>query len=140
VGYDIAKTVNGIARSPEELVALVKDKLTGIVGEENTKAYAGQFHFAIAVHSIECWLLPFWGKAHEADGITTCKQRVDNGLAREKLAGLHKDDVRTYAGASADFRKKARLLDAAKLQTSLGLFCHSLQTIGVNPPEGKTNL
>jgi hypothetical protein len=135
VGYDIQKTFNGVARTPEELVGLVKAKLQHVIGPKDEAAYPSKFHFAIAVHGVECWLLPIWGRHQESDEIHNCKQRVDNGLGRANEAGLRKDDVRTYASASSDFRKKARLLEAAQSQKSLKLFCDSLQGIQVARPD-----
>lgn len=128
-GFDIPKTDGGTARSPEELVFAVCEKLRAMIGKEDLDTYAGRIHFAVAVHGIECWMLPFWGRDEEADAILTCKQRVDNGLGREKLSGLKKDDVRTYSSASSDFRKRKRLLEAAKKQKSLGLFYESLSSV-----------
>jgi hypothetical protein len=133
-GYDIAKTVNGVARSPEELVSLVKAKFTRIISDPDIANYSDRFHYAIAVHGIECWLLPLWGRPQESDAILSCKQRVDNALGRANEAGLRKDSVSTYSRASSEFRKKGRLLEAANSQKSLGLFCESLQGIG-NPPK-----
>jgi hypothetical protein len=129
-GYNVPKTINGIAHSPEDLVNLVKVKLRNIIGN-NATVYPEGFHYAIAVHDIECWLLPLWGKPQEVSNINTCKQRVDNGLAQAKLAGLRKDDVRTYVSASSEFRKRSRLLEAAKSQKSLQLFCDSLVSIKI---------
>jgi hypothetical protein len=128
-GFDVSKTVDGSARSPEEIVDAVRKRLMDIIGAEDLETYAGRFHYAIAVHDIECWLLPLWGKPTEADAIHTCKQRVDNGLARAKEPGLHKDRVETYENASREFRKRKRLLEAAGSQKSLGVFCNSLNGI-----------
>jgi hypothetical protein len=117
------------------LVDLVKGRFQRIIGPEDEAAYSGRIHYAIAVHSIECWLLPIWGRQQDKDAIHNCKQKVYNGLGQAKEAGLRKDDVRTYASASSDFKKKARLLEAAASQTSLKLFCDSLQGIRVAPPD-----
>jgi hypothetical protein len=130
-GFDIAKSVNGTAQSPEELVLAVRAKLMELIGEKDLEEYSGQFHCAIAVHSIECWLLPLWGRAQEADEIHNCKQRVDNGLGRANREGLRKDNVRTYAGASSEFRKRAKLLEAAQSQKSLAMFCEPLTQVAL---------
>lgn len=128
-GFDVAKTANGKAIPPKELVLAVRERLAAVIGEDDLREYSGRFHFAIAVESIECWLLPLWGKADEFANIHNCKQRVDDGLARAKSAGLRKDDVRTYLAASAELRKRKRLLETAKSQKSLELFCDSLGQI-----------
>jgi hypothetical protein len=131
-GFDVPKTANGATCSPEELVIAVRKRLMEIIGTEDLETYAGRFHCAVAVHELECWLLPLWGKATEFDGIHTCKQRVDNGLGRANEPGLHKDRVETYTNASGEFRKRRRLLEAASSQRSLELFCDSLNGILVS--------
>jgi hypothetical protein len=128
-GFDVPKTLNGVTRTPDELVSAIVERLTKIIGEEDMRTYSGRLHFAIAVHGIECWLLPLWGRAQEAGAILSCKQRVDNGLGRAKRSGLLKDDVRTYSSASSEFRKRKRLLEAADAQTSLGIFLASLTAV-----------
>jgi len=130
--YNIPKMANGVARSPEELVALAIDRLKSIIGPLDLESYSGRFHFAIAVHQIECWLLPLWGRERERDEVNNCKQRVDDGLGRANRPGLRKNDVRSYSAASADFRKKKDLLQATNHQTSLRLFCESLARISTN--------
>jgi hypothetical protein len=128
-GYDIPKCVNGVARSPSELVELVRQKLAAKIDPADLQQYSKRFAFAIAVHGIECWLLPLWGRSQEQTVIHNCKQRVDSGLTRANRAGLRKDQVRSYYDASAEFKKKANLLEAAKSQVSLELFCHSLESL-----------
>lgn len=128
-GFDVCKTVNGVALTPEQLVQAIRVRLNAIIGTQDLQTYAGRFHFAIAVHDIECWLLPLWGRPNERGSVHTCKQRVDNGLTRAKKRGLHKDDVLSYARASSAFRKRKQVLGAAAAQKSLALFCDSLVAV-----------
>lgn len=94
--------------------------------EGDYELYAGKIHFAIAIHSIECWLLPFWGRNNERGKVLTCKQRVDSGLSRNGEAGLRKDLVETYRKASRGFRKRSDIARAAQAQESLSLFLQKM--------------
>jgi predicted ATPase len=132
-GFDVPKIVDGSTRTPEQLVTAVRERLFEIIGPTDLNAYTGRFFCAVAVHHVECWLLPLWGKLTELDGTHTCKQRVDNGLGRAKEPGLHKDRVETYSNASRHFRKRKHLLEAAASQRSLQLFCESLGGVPTGP-------
>jgi hypothetical protein len=49
---------NGELLTPEQLIAKVVNKFRSLIGEDFYDQYADKIIFAIAVHSIECWLLP----------------------------------------------------------------------------------
>ncbi len=46
--------------SPEQLIEQVINKFKGLIGEPFYNECANRIIFAIAVHSIECWLLPLY--------------------------------------------------------------------------------
>jgi len=128
-GFDVSKTEQGQALTVENLIKAIRTKLEHAIGEDDIQKYSGRFHFAISVHSIECWLLPLCGNPQELECIHNCKQRVDNALTRSNKDGLRKDDVRTYARCSAPFRKRKKIFDAIDHQKSLASFCDSLALI-----------
>lgn len=59
-GYDIPKYEAGQELTPEALIARVIDKFKGLMSEVFYQGYQARIIFAIAVHSIECWLLPLY--------------------------------------------------------------------------------
>jgi len=125
-GYAIEKTLNGKSRPPEELFQLVKSKMQDQIGEEDFSLYSDKFLFAIAVHSVECWLLPLWGREDEMSSVSTCFQRVNRGLKRANQPLLKKDDTLSYSQASSPYRKHKTLMRAAKIQRSLEIFVSSV--------------
>lgn len=58
--YDVPQHENGKAVSPEQLIEKVIEKFKGLIGERFYEQYKDRIIFAIAVHSIECWLLPLY--------------------------------------------------------------------------------
>lgn len=132
--FDVPHALPGEVFSVAGLVRRVREKFEGIIGPDDLSLYQGRFHFAISVHSIECWLLPLWGWEEEHSHPYACKHKVDLGLGRAKLAGLHKDRPSTYRQASGDFRKRKELLKCAKHQESLSAFLASLEGACLSPP------
>lgn len=61
--YDVKNTdTSGAVLSPHQLVADVIKKFQGLIGQPFLTQYGERLIFAISVHSIECWLLPIFGK------------------------------------------------------------------------------
>lgn len=59
-GFDVAHKANGRTREPSDLIAAVIDRLTREMGEEFWRECATRVVFAVAVDSIECWLVPLF--------------------------------------------------------------------------------
>jgi hypothetical protein len=128
-GFDVPHTLNGRALTVEELSIAVRARLEAIIGYEDLQAYEGRFLFAVCVHSVECWLLPLYGRAYEVSEIRNCKYRVDAGLRRQNRPRLNKNDVATYANASAQYRRRRTLLRDGTKQASLSIFLASLTDV-----------
>ena len=60
---------NGQLISPEHLIERVIAKFREIIGEDFYDQYAEKIIFAIAVHSIECWLLPLHSQEAKSETI-----------------------------------------------------------------------
>lgn len=135
-GLEISKTgEGGIAHSAQFLAEKIREKLSQIIGKEDMDTYRDRFLFAIGVHSLECWLLPLYGKHNEASNIMSCKVRVDRGLKREKMQGLNKSDIRTYHAASSPYRRFKVLSEVSHLQQSFDIFVKELITLDKNLDE-----
>ena len=76
----------------EELRLAVRNRLIEAIGIEAFDSRKHQIHFAIAVHSLECWLLPLYGsRRSDANRITGCEKRLAtlaaaNGMTFQKTA------------------------------------------------------
>ena len=88
--------------------------------------------FAIAVDSIECWLLPLLVEGKKAAKTTGCSKTANDALAKanEKtlaVPGLAK--IRAYSDASKGYRKRKTLDKLRGENPSLELFVKQLDAI-----------
>ncbi len=119
-GFGVPLTYEGSDRSYTELiadcVALLRDKLGASYDEASDR-----FIFAIAVHSIESWLiLCLFGK----DETKNAFYRLNRQLVKETGRTLKKD-ARSYRALTYDIKRKSlnRLVDGGH---SLGVFLQKL--------------
>ena len=128
--------------TPRELAGRVVEKLTGIIGAAVYARHKDRFLFAVAVHGIECWLLPLLfpnqNSAHAAK-IANCLQAANEELRRKKLPllakgpkGAESKDPDAYRDASKPYRKRAKILESCKRNPSLQVFVEQVEAI--RPP------
>jgi hypothetical protein len=96
------------------LIAAVVAKFRGLIGEDIYQAHGERFLFAIAVHSIECWLLPLLN-VQKAGKVAGCFDAVQQECRRlgEELLTLPKGgrtNTRRYIAISSGFKKRRILL------------------------------
>jgi hypothetical protein len=131
-GYDVPWREDGRELSAEELAARVIDKLTGLIGTEFYAEHHDRFVFAVAVHAIECWLLPLYYDDNRAGKVAGCFEAVDRALqktGRTLKRGRDGKDLRAYREASRELTKRNRLLQVHDKNPSLTLFVRRLETI-----------
>lgn len=141
-GYDVSpRDADGQVLSPEELVQKVQRRLIAEMGPESHAQYAAQIIFAIAVDSIECWLLPllYPGEAAKKAKITGCLQAADRKLERIDRDFLspkpnHKD-VASYERESRAYAKRRNLMDHCGENPSLEIFVKNLAAVTSSPVE-----
>lgn len=125
--FDISKRENGIELSPLELIDKVIAKLRGLMGEMFCDKFGDRLFFAVSVHSIECWLLPLFGKTKSDRGKTVnCIKTLNlrlNASHNFTIDINHKDPDR-YRIIADIFAKKSRreLESLAKENPSFGIF------------------
>ncbi len=66
-----------------EIIELVTEKFKIIIGEEFYSKYHERIIFAIAVHSTECWLLPFYYTDSKKSKIKSCLSTLNQALTKE---------------------------------------------------------
>ena len=93
--------------------------------------------FAIAVDSIECWLLPHFDR-HKAAKITGCLEAVNKALRKlnqDPLSNGTRKFIAAYESASAHFRKRKQLLAVHDKNPSLKIFVEALNAAFPKPTE-----
>lgn len=141
-GYDVPRIEDGKALTPRELAGKVVAKLTGIIGAEVYARHRDRFLFAVAVHGIECWLLPLLfpnKKSATAEKIAGCFKTANEELRKKDLPLLGKGpkgqetkDPDAYLAASKPYRRRAKLLELAERNPSLQIFVEQLEAL--RPP------
>jgi hypothetical protein len=135
-GFDVShRAPDGRTLSPEELIDQVKRRLIEVMDAEFYARHAGRIIFAVAVHSIECWLLPllYEDEAAKKAKITGCLDAANRKLQRLNQPPLstagHKD-LKSYKQASRDYAKRRALLARRGENPSLDVFVKDLEALG----------
>lgn len=124
VNYGIALTHGGEDRPVDELVEDVRKKIISNISQITYQQYNNQFKFAIAVHSLECWLLPLYAKMPHTKKIKECETRLKYEAKQLGLDSTKK--YSQYDKLSRQYRKPKELEKAKQHQQSLALFLDSL--------------
>ena len=102
------------------------------------KANAHRILFAIAVDTIECWLLPLLYDDQKAAKTTGCLESANQALRRADQNALSsaQNKFRAYDKASSGYRKRKTLIALRDKNPSLGLFIRQLDTLRSALKEG----
>lgn len=87
--------------------------------------------FAITVHDLECWMLPFNSKhSAEQSKIFSCKKTMQGIAITKKLSIDKKSDpykrIKSFENLSKEMRDHSVLLEKSKLNPSLNIFVNTL--------------
>lgn len=123
--FGVALTYNGADRSAKELVDEVRQRIVSIVDQTIYMEYQSRFNFAIAVHSVECWLLPFYAKEKSHVAKTkNCAKQLERDAHKQGL-NFNKE-YKTYDTLSKPYQNSRELNKAKQHHQSLALFLDSL--------------
>jgi hypothetical protein len=132
-GFDVPHREDGRELSVEELAARVRQRLERIIGAEFCAEHGHRLIFAVAVHGIECWLLPLLYQDNHTGKITGCLSAANearrrgnkNPLSTPGRKGENKDP-RSYQDASRGYTKRKQLMALHDKNPSLSLFVRQL--------------
>lgn len=134
-GFDVPHREDGRELTVPELFERIVKKLKVAMGAEFIERYGDRLLFAIAIHGIECWLLPLIYNDNHAGKITGCLSAMNEARRKANKSSLSKGDgskdPRAYQETSRDFRKRKVLAAAIDRNPSLKIFVDSL---GALPP------
>lgn len=134
-GYDVPwKDQDGNNLSPDALLDRVMDRLVEIIGAELYARHKDRFIFAIAVHEIECWLLPlfFENKKQKAAKITGCLDAANHELKKRDerpLSTSRGKDPRRYRQVARAYAKRRTLMTACDRNPSFQRFITRLDAL-----------
>jgi hypothetical protein len=142
-GYDIPHREGGRELEVAELVTRVIQKFQGLIGDEFWKAHGHRLLFAVAVHSIECWLLPLLYDDNRATKTTGCLEACNRERIKRNKTPLsssgHKSEtknVKAYQEVAREYAKRKRLYAVHDRNPSLALFISQLDARNVKVEPG----
>lgn len=108
----------------EEIVALVKEKIIELIGNEFYLKYQAQIIFAIAVDEIECWFLPiyFSNDQKKSNKTSGCIKTLNTVLKQKEGFILHEKRFEYYEKIAKHFLKSKDLEKYAAKNESLSNF------------------
>lgn len=140
VGYDVSRRdpETGAHREPEVLRVAAIERLKQWLGDDFCEAHGDRVLFAIAVDSIECWLLPLLeGKPAKQRKTAGCLAAANEALKRAGKKRLDADNpVRRYTVEAAPYSKRKTLMEKGVLNPSLRAFLHELTARNIEIGEG----
>lgn len=123
--FDLPLKDGGKDKPVEEIIELVQSHIVGFIGKEIYDRYAERIIFAISIHSLECWLLPAYGKTKiEKEKSRKCEMHLTEIL--ERFDVIYEKTYRVFNIICKPFLVKKTALAAAKSNKSLNLFLGSL--------------
>jgi hypothetical protein len=120
---------NGKLLTPEQLIEKVIDKFRSDIGEDFYDQNASRIIFAIAVHSIECWLLPLCLPEKKAE-IDDCMN-----ILKRDLTNFQPKDHKYYQEISMEYANKSSLLKLYPENPSLKIFIEQLASKNIEISE-----
>lgn len=123
--FGIALTVHGVEKDELTLIQEVKEFLIGKIGETIYKTYQDRIIFSIAVHSLECWLIPLFSEKKELSNRTkNCEHHLGFAVRNKKI--YYKKESRVYEGISKGLQKMKNIKICQDANVSFDLFVKSL--------------
>ena len=115
--------------SVDDLIARVKLVLINRIGLDFYEKFKTRIIFAIAVHSIECWLLPLFYDDTRKSKIKNCLESLNRELVKQKSFSIDPNNKhhRYYERASDGYSKHKKLMTFYKSNPSLNTFIRSLE-------------
>ena len=129
INYGISHQDENGELSPEQLIEKVKEKFKSLIGEDFYSKYYDKIIFAIAVHSIECWLLPLFYTDNRKQKIKNCLDTLNKALIKTKNNfTIDAKNPRYYRTLSDSYSKHQTLMKHYPNNPSLKIFIEEIQT------------
>jgi hypothetical protein len=135
-GFGVSRREEGLELSVSDRVDRVIARLIEDIARGFYQANVHRILFAIAVDTIECWLLPLLHPnkrdARKAEKIVGCLETANQALRmanRDALSAGEKKFPPAYEQASSGYRKRRILIELHEKNPSLELFVKQLETL-----------
>ncbi|MGH7173169.1 MAG: phage tail protein [Gemmataceae bacterium] len=137
-GFDVSRRENNKELSVPDRIDRIIDKLKVQMDSAFYDSNAHRILFAIAVDTIECWLLPLLHEDKKAKKISGCLGAANAALRKANRKGLASGDTKfphAYEEASREYTKHKTLRKHADRNPSLQVFIKWLDKLFRNATE-----
>jgi hypothetical protein len=131
-GFGVPRREEGRELSVSDRVDRVVERLKQNIDGSFYRDNADRFLFAIAVDTIECWLLPLLYRNNKAGKTTGCLETANQALRKQDRKALSAGDPKfasAYEEASAEYRKNKLLKRLHGKNPSLQRFVAQLESL-----------
>ena len=126
--FNIPRTVGGVERPPIDIINDIESALRGAIDADLFQECQDKFIFAISVHSIECWFLPYLATQAAAKTATqSCHAKLQ--IIMNKLDRKLIKDFDCYEEISSCLKKYSEVMRHKSLCFSLERFVDRLDSI-----------
>jgi hypothetical protein len=123
--FDIPLKIGNKDRPTNEIIKDVKQHIIDCIGHAIYQKYSERIIFAISIHSLECWLLPLYGKTNlEKERVRKCEKHITDLLKRFDIA--YEKKYRAFQVICKPLLAKQKILTATTFNESLDRFVASL--------------
>ncbi|MGZ3809831.1 MAG: hypothetical protein ACXVCE_17235 [Bacteriovorax sp.] len=127
----------------ETFINQIKNVLVNKIGREFYESNKHKIIFAITIHEIECWLLPFnTDKRAHVSKIVNCSNTLES-IAQTRgfsISQKHYRDGKNYDDLSKEMKKNATLMERGELNPSLKYFLDLLNSFFPRKIETEENI
>ena len=127
--FGIPHHENGELLTPEKLIEKVVDKFRLQMGEDFYGKYSNRIIFAIAVHSIECWLFPLLASDDKSSQTENCCQTLERAIPN------FRKDYEYYQEITKRYHNHDELLKLYPKNSSLKIFIEELASRNIEISE-----
>ncbi len=125
------KELDGSDISYESLLSKIKNKIIAAIGKQFYHDYKERIIFAIAVNSMECWLLPIYFNDNKKRKMVQCLHTLNQALKKEGYT-IHAKEPKYYRRASKPYLKNKFFMQKYRENPSLETFINSLKSANIN--------
>lgn len=129
--FGVRKHNEGNLAPPDEIVARVAARLREKIDEHVWNEYRDRILFAIAVDTVECWLLPIHATGKDKPKTLNCLGVLNRFLTKRNLRPINAQskDPRYYADLARPYARRRELIARCTENPSLAIFVERLRTV-----------
>ena len=129
--FGVSKHEEGKLLPPFEIAARVAAKLQEKIGDTVWNRFHERIIFAVAVDTIECWLLPLYAEGKDKAKLLNCMKVLNRALSKkdEHTINPQEKEPRLYAKLARPYSRKRVLTRHSGENPSFAIFIERLNAI-----------